>query len=113
MEIYRIKHKPTGLYFMPSRDGMNLSRGGKVYDHNNGWLAFQKSPSVSVTRTSAIGKLITKGDIVVGEIKWPKDWSYMNKDMKWEDLPDKTDARKFLVMIDHSEWEKEIIKTEE
>lgn len=102
---------------MPSRDGMNLSRGGKVYDHNNGWLAFQKSPSVSVTRTSAIGKLITKGDIVVGKIKWPKNYhigDLVERGGKnWEDLPDNTDAKKFLVMIDHSEWEKEIIKTEE
>ena len=28
---YRIKHKPTGLYFQPSHDGTNLSTQGKVY----------------------------------------------------------------------------------
>lgn len=28
---YRIKHRPTGLYFQPSHDGTNLSTKGKVY----------------------------------------------------------------------------------
>ncbi len=34
MKIYRLKHKPTGLYFKPSRHGSksNLSKNGKVYN---------------------------------------------------------------------------------
>lgn len=28
---YRIKHKPTGLYFKPSRGESNLSSKGKIY----------------------------------------------------------------------------------
>lgn len=28
---YRIKHKPTGLYFKPSKGGSNLSAKGKIY----------------------------------------------------------------------------------
>lgn len=28
---YRIKHVPTGLYFMPSKNASNLSKRGKVY----------------------------------------------------------------------------------
>lgn len=33
MKVYRLKHKPTGLYFKPSRYGSksNLSKNGKVY----------------------------------------------------------------------------------
>jgi hypothetical protein len=31
MKVYRILHKPTGLYFTPSRGNGNLSRTGKVY----------------------------------------------------------------------------------
>lgn len=28
---YRIKHKPTGLYFKPSKGGSSLSAKGKIY----------------------------------------------------------------------------------
>lgn len=28
---YRIKHKPTGLYYQPAANGNNLSKRGKVY----------------------------------------------------------------------------------
>ncbi|MDD5649007.1 MAG: hypothetical protein PHF86_01075 [Candidatus Nanoarchaeia archaeon] len=32
MKVYKIKHKPTGLFFVPSRGGNgNLSTGGKIY----------------------------------------------------------------------------------
>ena len=38
MEIYRIKHKPTGLYFKPTKgNGCNLSTKGKIYDTNYMW----------------------------------------------------------------------------
>lgn len=31
MNPYRIKHKPTGLYYQPINNGNNLSKHGKVY----------------------------------------------------------------------------------
>lgn len=31
MTIYKIRHKPTGLYFTPSRGSGNLSFKGKIY----------------------------------------------------------------------------------
>lgn len=31
MKVYRILHKPTGLFFTPSRGYGNLSRTGKLY----------------------------------------------------------------------------------
>jgi len=31
MKLYKLKHKPTGLYYIPSRGRGNLSKKGKVY----------------------------------------------------------------------------------
>jgi len=31
MKVYKILHKPTGLYFTPSRGNGNLSKIGKLY----------------------------------------------------------------------------------
>lgn len=31
MKIYKIKHKPTGLFFTPSKGNGNLSINGKIY----------------------------------------------------------------------------------
>lgn len=34
-EIYKLKHKPTGLYYKPNNGtGSNLSTRGKIYDNN-------------------------------------------------------------------------------
>lgn len=38
MKPYRIKHKPTGLYYQPTVNGNNLSKKGKVYLTNNNVL---------------------------------------------------------------------------
>ena len=38
MKPYRIKHKPTGLYYQPTVNGNNLSKKGKVYLTNNSVL---------------------------------------------------------------------------
>lgn len=31
IKLYRLKHKPTGLYFTPSKGNGNLSKKGKIY----------------------------------------------------------------------------------
>lgn len=31
MDPYRIRHKPTGLYYQPISNGNNLSKNGRVY----------------------------------------------------------------------------------
>lgn len=31
MKLYRLKHKPTGLYFRPANGRSNLSEKGKIY----------------------------------------------------------------------------------
>lgn len=38
MTPYRIKHKPTGLYYQPTVNGNNLSKKGKVYLTKNNVL---------------------------------------------------------------------------
>lgn len=38
MKPYRIKHKPTGLYYQPTINGNNLSKTGKVYLTKNNVL---------------------------------------------------------------------------
>lgn len=31
MEVWKIKHIPTGLFYQPLRNGVNLSKKGKMY----------------------------------------------------------------------------------
>ncbi len=38
MKPYRIKHKASGLYYQPTRNGNNLSKTGKVYLTKNNVL---------------------------------------------------------------------------
>lgn len=40
MKVYKIKHKPTGLFFTPSKGYGNLSVNGKIYDRvpNMNWV---------------------------------------------------------------------------
>lgn len=41
MKVYKIKHKPTGLFFTPSKGYGNLSVKGKIYDRvpNEKWYS--------------------------------------------------------------------------
>ena len=49
MEIYRIKHKPTGLYVTPNKRGEgNLSKKGEIYKTPHRWTALQNYPDVRV-----------------------------------------------------------------
>ena len=49
MELYRIKHIPTGLYVTPNKRGNgNLSKKGEVYKTPHRWTTLQKYPDVRV-----------------------------------------------------------------
>lgn len=49
MELYRIKHKPTGLYVTPNKRGDgNLSKKGEIYKTPYRWTTLQKYPDVRV-----------------------------------------------------------------
>ena len=36
MKFYKIRHKPTGLFFKPNNQSVNLSKKGKVYENKPG-----------------------------------------------------------------------------
>lgn len=42
MKVYRLKHKPTGLYFTPSRGSGNLSIKGKLYPNRKPDISWTK-----------------------------------------------------------------------
>jgi hypothetical protein len=45
MKVYKLKHKPTGLFYTPSKGSGNLSTKGKIY---------QKKPDIKWTSTLRI-----------------------------------------------------------
>jgi hypothetical protein len=55
MICYKIKHKPTGLYFKPSRGKSNLSTKGKLYSMqpNITWIG----TNISIVIWTCTGKL--------------------------------------------------------
>lgn len=62
MNPYRIKHKPTGLYYKPSK-GNNLSKNGKVYTTANNVITQYKRYDylvITVLKNSTIDKTVGK-----------------------------------------------------
>lgn len=60
MNPYRIKHKPTGLYYKPSK-GNNLSKNGKIYTTANSVLTQHKRDDflvITVLKNSTIDKTV-------------------------------------------------------
>lgn len=60
MRPYRIKHKPTGLYYKPST-GNNLSKIGKIYTTANSVLSQHKRDSfliITVLKNSTLNKTV-------------------------------------------------------
>ena len=60
MNPYRIKHKPTGLYYKPST-GNNLSKIGKIYTTANSVLSQHKRDSfltITVLKNSTLDKTV-------------------------------------------------------
>lgn len=76
MICYRIKHKPTGLYFKPSRGESNLSSKGKIYT---------SLPSLKWTgdtirirfRGDAIKKLSKAKKILVNHFNLNEEFDYL------------------------------------
>ena len=73
MRVYKILHKPTGLYFTPSRGSGNLSTSGKIY---------ARKPSLSVCIGGSVRivvkewpgkKLSAKLQTIVDYFKVPED----------------------------------------
>ena len=68
MEVYKILHKPTGLFFTPSKGHGNLSDTGKVYPRkpNLDWTG--NSVKV-VIKPYSNGKLTKKMKILINYFK--------------------------------------------
>ncbi len=66
MKPYRLKHKPSGLYYQPSKGGSNLSSSGKVYLTNVNGLSGQRDPMTISVRYGSIAHKKTK-DILLWE----------------------------------------------
>ncbi len=47
IKLYRLKHKPTGLYYKPGN--INLSTKGKIYTSNNNLLSYLGHYGTSLT----------------------------------------------------------------
>lgn len=91
MKVYKIRHKPTGLFYIPSRGNGNLSTTGKIY---------QRKPDIKYTsmiriivRTNSIDKLTKKQKTIIDYFKL--DPASNNK-YYWVDKHFKTDP---------SDWE--------
>lgn len=57
MKAYRVKHKPSGLYYQPSGNGNNLSKRGKIYNTPNNILNYNKSDDfiyITMSRSSRL-----------------------------------------------------------
>lgn len=49
IHFYRLKHKPTGLYYSPTHSGSsNLSTRGKIYSSGNNLINYLSGLSISV-----------------------------------------------------------------
>ena len=70
MEVYRLKHVPSGLYYKPGNP--NLSKRGKVYFGGSNRLTYHKGPIICMIR---IGSPMYKQLEVVEGIKWGKPGS--------------------------------------
>lgn len=64
MDIYRIKHIPTGLYVNTSNgSGSQLCKKGKVYHSENRWTTIKRSPNIRIYNGAIMR------DIILGRYK--------------------------------------------
>lgn len=84
MEAFKIKHKPTGLFYQPHKHrGNTLSKTGKVYGKESYAKSALSSTSVIVNPNSIVYK-ITK-DILNYEKSWAVDCvKHVGKQSDWE-----------------------------
>ena len=91
MNLHRVKHIPTGLYYQPGEN--NLSEKGKIYQNNQDCLMNGYGNYLSLTMLKT-AKLLKKHP------EWFDDW----EDAKW-------DHKRVFKNISFDEFEREDIKT--
>lgn len=73
MTFYKIRHKPTGLFFKPSRhrSKTNLSKKGKIYERkpSMGWLGFTYHHPAPGTRDGYESRRVEPGEWEIVEYK--------------------------------------------
>lgn len=63
INLYRIKHKPTGFYYTPSKGSGNLSKKGKVYVGRKPSLDYVKVITIKLRLYSDRAKKLNKSII--------------------------------------------------
>lgn len=71
MKVYKILHKPTGLYFTPSGGSGNLSTNGKIYSRKPS-LTVCIGGSVRIVIYSNKDKLSKKNKTILDNFNIPK-----------------------------------------
>lgn len=75
MKPYRLKHKPSGLYYQPvTKGGNNLGKNGKVYltEHHNG-LTGERDPMLVKVKGNSIAYKLTKDVLAWEDCKWERN----------------------------------------
>jgi hypothetical protein len=84
MKVYKLLHKPTGLYFVPSKGNGNFSTKGKIYP---------TKPSISWTEKCRIvfykkNKQTKKEEILINHFNIKKDSSSWHVDIYVKTKPE-------------------------
>ena len=87
MKVYRILHKPTGLYYTPSKGSGNLSTNGKAYvnivPRIKDWIGTYVNVRISGKGTSKKAKiLIDYFNIQHSHKSHGKKYFYVNENFK-------------------------------
>lgn len=85
MEVFKIKHIPTGLFWQPHKHrGSTLSKTGKMYPKRSFAEAAMKCVHVQVAENSVVHRL-AKNVLNFEPIKWsPGQLRYLGKKEDWE-----------------------------
>ena len=89
MNPYRLKHKPSGLYYQPIKGGSNLGTRGKVYLTDANGLTGQRDPMLISVQNNSLAYKKSK-DI----LPWEKSTCFYER---------------MICYVPHSDFEKEFI----
>lgn len=117
MEYFKIKHKPTGLYYKPLKgNGCNLSTRGKIYDNNYMWNQLMNDTPycynvLAIFNIKRPGDRKSKDDIV-NDIGWAIHLGTIPCKKKWDSshiFDDGGICIDMEIITNPEDWEKEFI----
>ena len=56
MKVYKILHKPTGLFFTPYKGSSNLSKNGKIYSNIPNFIWRESTIRITIKNTGRLQK---------------------------------------------------------